>query len=95
MQNLFKPLKWKTKLQPVTSASQVGEDVETLLGVLNEQCFGALLPGCEVPTVCSRTFLDPNLESQYMLTHQALFLFFGIQVSSFVVLTAQFLVLII
>ncbi|OXA62173.1 UPF0764 protein C16orf89 [Folsomia candida] len=51
----------------------VGDDPEIVWGRLNSACFVSLMNSCEVPTLCRNTYLDPEPQSQYMLTHQVLY----------------------
>ncbi|OXA46999.1 UPF0764 protein C16orf89 homolog [Folsomia candida] len=55
----------------------VGQDPETVWITLNTQCIAALLNNCDVPYTCERTYLKDQPQSQYMLTHQALYLLFA------------------
>lgn len=58
-----------------------GNDPEVVWSPLNLQCQAALVSECDVPYACRRTFMDPEPQSQYMLTHQALYLLFAKKVS--------------
>lgn len=61
----------------------VGQDPETVWITLNTQCIAALLNNCDVPYTCERTYLKDQPQSQYMLTHQALYLLFARKVGKY------------
>jgi len=69
---------WKSPSALKTSpAAKIGDDKEVIWGVLNQECQFALVNNCDVPYICQRSFLDKEPQSQYMLTHQALYLMFA------------------